>query len=84
MTYVEKLIKSHGYVHDTSKRSKGKCKLSIEITRLKNFYHICYHPSHLIANGRVINSKGNTKFSQYYPKNLPLFPKAWFGLSKNL
>jgi len=35
------------------------------------------------ANGRVINPKGNTKFSQYCPKNILLFPKACFGLSKS-
>ena len=49
MTYLESLIKYHGFVQDTSIRSKGKHELFVEITRFENFYHICYHPSHFIA-----------------------------------
>lgn len=102
MTCSEKLIKFHGYVQDTIKKSKGKHELFVEITRFENLYHICYHPSCPKAtfrevifslrekieknkiNGRMINSKGDTKFSRYCPKNLHLFPKAYFVLSKSL
>lgn len=42
MTCLEKLIKSRGSMHDTSKRSKGKDKLSVEITCFENFNHICF------------------------------------------
>lgn len=83
MTCLEKLTKSHSSMQDTSKRSKGEHKLSVEITRFEIFYHIFYHPNCLITtfqevlfalrekkvNGRVINLKGNPKFSRYCPKS---------------
>ena len=84
-----------------TKRVKVNMNFLLKLLASKNFYHICYHPSHLIAtfweaifalrekieknraNGRVINSKGDTKFSRYCPKDLLFFPKDCFGLSKS-
>ena len=45
---LDKLIRSCGFVQDTNKKSKGKHGLFVKITRLKNFYHICYDPNYHI------------------------------------
>ena len=51
---LDKLIKSRSSVQDTSKQSKGKHKLSVEITRFENFYCICYHPNCPIQTYREV------------------------------
>lgn len=80
--------------------SNGKHKLALKIKKIqKCILYMLSSNSPLIAtfreenfairekiekNGRVINHKENTKFSRLCPKSLPLFPKVYFGLSKDL
>jgi len=97
---LDKLTKFRDSMQDTSKMSNGKHKLALKIKKIqKCILYMLSSNSPLIAtfreenfairekiekNGRVINHKENTKFSRLCPKSLPLFPKVYFGLSKDL